>query len=61
MFVFSVALGWLSKKFGTDKTQPVISALLGHCILPSQCQSNSWFYHKVNITLNNKLHDIILI
>lgn len=41
MFVFSVALGWLSKKLGTDKSQPVISALLGHCILPSQCQSNS--------------------
>ncbi|CAI6342882.1 unnamed protein product [Macrosiphum euphorbiae] len=39
--VWNVALGWLSKKLGTDKSQPVISALLGHCILPSQCQSNS--------------------
>jgi len=45
MSVFSVALGWLSKKISTDKSQPVISALLGHCILPSQCQSNSGFYH----------------
>ncbi|XP_060838587.1 uncharacterized protein LOC132920317 [Rhopalosiphum padi] len=39
--VWNVALGWLSNKLGTDKSQPVISALLGHCILPSQCQKNA--------------------
>ncbi|KAF0769381.1 DNA-directed RNA polymerase II subunit RPB1-like, partial [Aphis craccivora] len=39
--VWNVALGWLSNKLGADKSQPVISALLGHCNLPSKCQTNA--------------------